>query len=97
MKERTKRESIIDGINRYINTYLQNDYDRSDKIEKLRLLNKEKVSKNIVDEIIGNSTWTSNNCYECGKHRKNLIIFERDNEEFCICKKCLKAALYCLE
>lgn len=51
---------------------------------------------NLVDQAIGNSSWTSLGCSECHKEVTEVILFgvvDYDSEYCYLCKDCLAKAL----
>lgn len=46
-----------------------------------------------INEIIGNSSWTTITCGECNKH-VDVVVVMNDSDEYCayICKKCINKA-----
>ena len=93
MNEITEREAIIDGVERYIESY---KIGGSLVIDTLKSLDTQTCTKKQVDDIIGNTSWTDNKCNVCGKHRDVLLHFKRHysvDDGFDICKRCIRAGL----
>lgn len=69
----------------------------SDVSAELDALDVETCTREAVDEIIGNTTWTRNLCDSCGHHAKTLIRLgdepEYDARWQDICLECLEAAV----
>lgn len=86
-----RKQYLIDSIadswdDQYINSQ---DSDKKDKGAKLRLL-KDKNEDNIC-EMIGNSSWTTNYCSECGQDNDITIILGVD-PTISVCPDCLQKA-----
>lgn len=72
----------------------------SDNIIKQLELETDLTEKRAI-EIIGNNSWTSNNCYQCGEDVYSTIQLsdnpDHDNITFKVCLDCLKKAVVLLE
>lgn len=82
--ERTDKWSALSGLN----------FNNKELIY-YKLLALNNPTKQQVDEIIGNNSWTKNECYFCSEDRENLIEFGYDIEgnDVRICLICIKTGL----
>lgn len=97
-----KRRERIKGVSkRWDKQYPGAEYgiDKLGIGHKLRDLNLSRVSAKKVNDIIGNNSWTSNDCSECEKDKLVVIRFlEKYEDEYecnsCdVCLDCLKKAI----
>lgn len=98
----TKRERINDVMISWKEHYFRENkwYDKSKEDIYLELKdvfnNNPKPKAKVIDEIIGNDSWTSMHCDVCDKSKNTLYYFrpyyydEYENSGLRICKKCLK-------
>ena len=104
MRKITKRQKIKGVSDRWDKQYKKHSGDsywkkQLDTGDKLRKLDLNKVSAKVVNEIIGNNSWTQLICDECEKDKPFLIRFlERYEDEYecnsCdVCKDCLNKAI----
>jgi hypothetical protein len=54
---------------------------------------KEATTEKEINTIIGNESWTRNECAECGKDAEAVVAFDHYEERVQVCKKCLGKAL----
>jgi len=102
MYELTERERIKETPNSWKRVYYNRskewyNQDKKEIYDKLSKLDLNTCYKEDVDHIIGNSSWTDNNCDVCSKHRYTVLKIDKRGDEFSICSKCLKACLSMLE
>ena len=95
---RTLEDEIKDVPRRWHNAYNYgewlNDQDKQDKAEKLFALSSEELTKENIDKIIGNDSWTKLHCDECNEYVKKYIILSVDGGDciYRICPECIKEA-----
>lgn len=68
----------------------QRTYNNLVELQKAGVLTKEKI-----DEAIGNDCWTLFTCDECNKNRDALVVIEisaSEDMDLHICKQCLRKA-----
>lgn len=73
----------------YPKNYLLADGKMSDDIYK-KILTAKTLKQ--VDKIIGNDTWTSLRCHECGTKHTKIAAIDAWEETIYLCKKCLVKA-----
>ena len=98
MFEKITKQQLIDSVaKRFKKTYYVNNkwYGNSRQIFSKLISKKPKTEKEVCD-IIGNNSWTTLQCYNCGKDFNQVIKFtnlcDKDNY-FYICKDCLQKAI----
>lgn len=68
-----------------------------EKLAKLEALDLSSCSRDAVDKIIGNTTWTDNHCGVCGKDVEVVVnLGEREDSDDSgvdVCGNCLKKAV----
>jgi len=57
-----------------------------------KLMAAKPLTKEKVDEIIGNESWTRLSCTECEKDVDIIAIFSDSETAFYLCKKCITKA-----
>lgn len=106
MRLATVRDLIRALPERYRNQYKSSFYRGKgifgsnktyDQIQKeLDSLDVENTSKNEVDKIMGNESWTRLDCSCCGKSVDKVVVlcsYSRSyNGDFAVCAECLKFA-----
>ena len=93
----TKKDLCKDVAKRWRELYPNNNDDEYGNIyKKLKALNGSGTEEEIR-KIIGNSSWTQHECYECDKDVDVLIHLgepqDYESTTFYICEKCFKKAL----
>lgn len=96
------KQDILKGLpDRWLRQYPLNHYNASSKYEgDLEKFAKGKRLKKLRDEglltielankTIGNDSWTTNECSQCGKD-KDFVVSLKSVEEYCtICPDCFK-------
>lgn len=63
-----------------------------DIAQKLNALNPETATAAEVNKIIGNNSWTTVRCCECGEYVESAVEFGRDGDEARLCQLCAKVA-----
>jgi len=103
MKKITKNQKIDNVLVRWNRQY--KDYESTAKLLNRTVGNIRALLSNLpkdatekqVEDIIGNSSWTSNECNECGKDDDTVIRLGTDQDYepnvFDICIKCLNKAV----
>lgn len=95
----TKRDTIRHGIRSFIAECNKPRYAfySQEKRDKLLLLNPDTVIQDVVDDIIGNSSWTWNECNCCGKDSDVVIQLgqplDYESRTANVCVECLQKAL----
>jgi len=76
----TKREIIKSVVERWGQTYRNNSYgeDKLEILERLKLLDLETVGAVTINNIIGNNSWTTLKCSECGKD--SIVVIQVGEE-----------------
>ena len=104
MKIISVEEKIRIVVERWKEQYFVNGkwkWDDDKRIIYERLIREKPTTEKAIENIIGNSTWTSNVCDECGKHKAALIqLGEEPSYESVtaeICHECLSKALSLIE
>ncbi len=97
MKIRTKQERIENASNQWDIQYDSPNISKvhkkiGEELKKNKIMTAEKI-----EEIIGNDSWTKNQCLECGEDSEILIHLgeeiDYDSISFLICPNCLQKAL----
>ena len=92
----TERDRIRQVVSKWSHTYDNGLYgeDKLKILEKLRLLDLEKVSAEEIASIIGNSTWTDLTCDECNKRVKEVFQvgeeYDYASTTIRLCVRCIK-------
>lgn len=75
MKLITQRDLIRDVANRWEKQYPEKgDLPRLAILRRLRALDVETASAQQVADIIGNDSWTSQSCSECGEDHADAVV-----------------------
>jgi len=92
MKLFTKQEKIKNIVKRWKYQYPKDKKDITEKLIQANPTTEDEIAK-----IIGNRTWTTNRCDECGEDKDVLIQLgqepDYESSTACICLNCLKKAL----
>lgn len=95
-----KKRDVIKAIPKRWRKHYPDNFYGNDKLEiwqKLALLNTETCDPSVIDDIIGNESWTSLKCDECDREQDILVrIGEEPDYEARwqdLCADCLRAAL----
>lgn len=96
MKTMTVEDRIANVADRWKAQYFGSQWmsvRMMDVWSKLKAL-PENATAAQVAAIVGNDTWTSIRCYECGQHVEVVIVLNEteDYNTFAICEGCLNAA-----
>lgn len=99
MKKITRRDVIRRVVDSWENQYChckEGDWKLT-VLDKLAELDLETVDRTVIDEIIGNDSWTKLSCNQCEKDVEELVHLgdepDYDSITFYICKDCLQMAL----
>lgn len=99
----TKKAAIQSAPKRWSNQYRNwkdcgDKFDKGPITEKLMAL-KEPYSGEEIDNIIGNDSWTSVSCDECGKKVNAVSSFDINAGEYVhsICRGCLLSAVAAID
>ncbi len=93
----TKRQLIKDILSKWSSSYPVNReitpckgiIKSTDSIySQLEALDLDTVEPEVIDNIIGNNSWTTITCKECGENQNTAIVLDDY-----ICKDCLEKAL----
>lgn len=95
-----KKDKINNIADRWKRAYFLNgkwEYGE-DKVDIYnKLLNINPLTESVINEIIGNKSWTNNVCNECGEDVNVLIQIGQDPDyesaTACICLNCLNKAV----
>ena len=101
MRLRTTRDVLLGVLSRWERQYPRTrngDYAWVGPTRaKLKALDFATCSKGDVDEIIGNTSWTENQCSECEKEVPAVVEIGWDEENECalarLCPACVRGAL----
>lgn len=98
MKAITTRGEILTVVERWENQYRHTTDERKIEIlRRLKELDLTSVDRSIVDQIIGNESWASIRCHECGEYVTSAVqLWEEPDYESStavICVLCLQKAL----
>ena len=100
MKIKNKNTILKSLPERYRQQYPNNKKFRdgrfSDDIYE-KLIAENPLTEEKANEIIGNKSWTSNECDECMKDVFAVVVFndegESEGSSYCICLECLNKAI----
>lgn len=98
----TKRDLIRQVADRWEERYGKGDYgqDKLRILAELRSLDKEHCTESDVARVIGNTTWTRNECHACGQCVDvTVTVGEEPDYESCtatLCPGCLGDAVAAL-
>jgi DNA-directed RNA polymerase subunit M/transcription elongation factor TFIIS len=88
----TKQDKIRTVLERWKNQYPDSKKDIAKKLEQTKPKTEDEVA-----DIIGNRSWTTQHCYECGKDKDIILQLgeEPDYESATtyICAECLQKAV----
>jgi len=89
-------QSILDSvITRYAIQYKTNKrlFDGRYSDDVLRQLKSlSPITREKVDEIIGNTSWTTEDCTECGMEILEAIQIDTNEDQLILCKNCVQKA-----
>lgn len=89
-------EVVKEAPNMYLDTYKNQSSHSSATIMPLLQL-KEGFTKNDVDSIIGNNSWTEHICDTCEEQKQELVVVREYSRtmhsSIYMCKTCLEKAL----
>lgn len=95
MKTITQRDCILRVCDRWEAQYTPFDRHSQDKLEtykRLQRLNLETCSAKDVADVIGNSSWTTLKCDECGQEADWVLRVgeepDYESRTACLCKAC---------
>lgn len=72
--------------------------ERRRVIQRLLEMDMETCSRREIDNLIGNDSWTHNDCNVCGHDSEILVHLVRNFAEYIdVCPSCLKKALSLVE
>lgn len=69
---------------------LPNGKSKRETYEELNKLNLEVVSADVIDFIIGNSSWTELKCSVCNNDSEKVIVIDTYDDTVYICFKCIR-------
>ena len=96
MKLITERDLIRNVLDSWCAQYPEKIGENYQIMKKLMDLNRETATSEEVNAIIGNETWTSINCDQCGKYVSLAVIVGQepdvDSNTVIVCDRCLNYA-----
>jgi hypothetical protein len=99
----TERDMILNVVKNWEILYCGGEYgqDKLEILNKLRKLDLETTQAECVNKIIGNGSWTTIGCDECGKIVKTVVRLgqepDYDGHTAWICPDCLRKAIKLIE
>lgn len=97
MKVTTKQYLIANIADSWKKQY----YNRINDTIYKRLLSEKPTTTKQVEDIIGNSSWTTNRCHECGQDSNAIVEIgqepDYDSSTAQICESCLRKAIRLIE
>ena len=98
----TERDLIKNVVSQWEGVYgsgRHGDDSLLKKLERLRRLDLDTVSASEINSIIGNATWTTDRCSQCGGYSSPVIVVgqvpDYESSTATLCRPCFDEAAAC--
>lgn len=97
MRYISERDKIKEALKFFILAYSSGKHGYQKVVDTLKTFDPETVSKEEIDNTIGNTTWTRDRCSECGDYYSEIFMLgeepDYESNTAYLCTGCMQEAV----